>query len=339
MPAFAEPRYLYRLSFESFDREIALAEAAEWLDRPVDTDFHFADTLHDLTPCAYLAHAYELLARAPRFDDLVDRVRALRLPFDGYAIDSAKTVEAVLEPPVKKLGSMGVARALADALEGMPNLEQPRDSLWALRLPQEWIFARQVSRYAQHWTAHQHKPHSYSSSVKPRLARALVNLAAPARLAHRSFLDPCCGAGTTLIEAAHRGLAAFGVDIGYKIAQAARGNLAHFGFPVEVVHADAADWPQLLVKRAAAGNPAPLPDRFDAAVIDFPYGHFSPAEAGLYDRLLAHLRPRLNRVVVVTAQPATDLLTRHGYKVLRTATARKSRLVRHITLATTQPDA
>ncbi|MGH7142699.1 MAG: TRM11 family SAM-dependent methyltransferase [Planctomycetota bacterium] len=414
------PTYLYRVSFQPFEQELALCEAAEWLGLPAahteadanagatagatagagaGADFIFADRLIDLTNAAYLAQAVELYARAPDFDGLLEAVHRTPPGCNRYRIETFDSLTAQREPRVKKIGSVGVARALADCLPGNPDLEHPQTTLWALRLPDEWIFGRVAAEYAQTWKHHEPKPRSFSSALKGRQAAALVNLAAPPHRNARTFLDPCCGAGTVLVEAAARGLHVLGCDLSARMAEDSQINLRHFGYPPNVrcadatqpgafdfplgaptftsalgsawdrrssdrlpdfsssptpaIHSDAtpvrsdpSTLPTPSVSSATSAPTAPstssassapsaptTPSIFDAAVVDFPYGHFSPAAPDLYDRVLAALRPRVSRLVVVTPKPSAELLARHGFQVLRTATTRKSRLVRHIALA------
>ena len=65
---------------------------------------------------------------------------------------------------------------------------------------------RQSTRYSVHGL------HEYKGKFNPQVARALLN---SAQVAPRSsmVLDPFCGSGTTLVEAAHLGVSAIGLDI------------------------------------------------------------------------------------------------------------------------------
>ena len=64
--------------------------------------------------------------------------------------------------------------------------------------------------------------------VNPRIARALVNLSRIRR--GKKFLDPCCGCGSLLVEAATIGCKVYGVEEDEKKVERARKNLEKYGF-------------------------------------------------------------------------------------------------------------
>lgn len=139
------------------------------------------------------------------------------------------------------------------------------------------------------------RPHSSPVSLEPRLARALVNLtrAAPGE----RLLDPLCGTGGILLEAAALGLEAWGSDLDPDMVEGARANLAHFGLRGNVFASDVGDAPRHLAARGAA----PV----DAVATDLPYGRSSTLHREPRDRLYARtfeaiasvLKPRGNAVV------------------------------------------
>lgn len=71
------------------------------------------------------------------------------------------------------------------------------------------------------------RPYFSPISLHPRYARALVNLTG--LRAGQSLLDPFCGTGGTLIEAALLGLRPLGSDLFPAMIEGCRTNLEHFG--------------------------------------------------------------------------------------------------------------
>lgn len=74
-------------------------------------------------------------------------------------------------------------------------------------------------------------------SLKPPVAAAMLRLAGVAP--DTRLLDPCCGAGTLLIEAAQAGVMVFGGDISSEVLCAARANGIAAGVPLRLRRWDA----------------------------------------------------------------------------------------------------
>ena len=71
------------------------------------------------------------------------------------------------------------------------------------------------------------RPYFHPSTMPPKLARCMVNLARPR--AGQILLDPFCGAGGHLIEAGLIGCHVVGADVKRKMIRGASRNLAYFG--------------------------------------------------------------------------------------------------------------
>ena len=95
-------------------------------------------------------------------------------------------------------------------------------------------------------------------SLHPRYARALVNIAEVKK--GDSVLDPFCGTGGTLIEAALVGARAFGSDIDEEMIAGTAENMAHFGVEAERLTA-------LDIDEAASSFP-----NMYVVLTDLPYG-------------------------------------------------------------------
>ncbi len=81
------------------------------------------------------------------------------------------------------------------------------------------------------------RPFLMPSAIKPKLARALVNLTGV--LEGEVFLDPMCGTGSFLIEAGLMGIRVVGIDFLEKIVRGCRTNLQHYKIAGEVMLGDA----------------------------------------------------------------------------------------------------
>jgi tRNA (guanine10-N2)-dimethyltransferase len=104
----------------------------------------------------------------------------------------------------------------------------------------------------------QFRPYFSPVSLHPRLARALVNLSRVKR--GQSLLDPFCGTGGILMEAALAGARPMGSDIDVKMVNGCRENLA--GLNVEDAELFTAD----------VGKAKDVAGQVDAIATDPPYG-------------------------------------------------------------------
>ncbi|MFH1511468.1 MAG: DNA methyltransferase [Candidatus Woesearchaeota archaeon] len=124
------------------------------------------------------------------------------------------------------------------------------------------------------------RPALHPSSLHPKLARAMVNMTG---IKSGVLLDPFCGTGGILIEAALIGLSPLGCDISQKMVDAAKKNLEHFGLQARVKSMDA-----LMLRRKV---------RFVAT--DLPYGRNTRADSRLYKDFFRVLDKILVRKAVV----------------------------------------
>ena len=100
------------------------------------------------------------------------------------------------------------------------------------------------------------KPFFHPSAMSAKLTRCMVNLAKPKT--GELLLDPFCGTGSTLIEAALIGCRVLGLDIKHRMVRGSLKNLAYFNIePESVILADAKNPPITKV---------------DCVVTDPPYG-------------------------------------------------------------------
>jgi len=81
-----------------------------------------------------------------------------------------------------------------------------------------------------------HRPYFSPISIHPRIARAMVNLSNCNE--KEPLMDPFCGTGGILIEAADMGLHITGIDLKEKMVEYSKGNLKHYGFEGNLINSD-----------------------------------------------------------------------------------------------------
>jgi len=147
------------------------------------------------------------------------------------------------------------------------------------------------------------RPFFHPTALKPKLARAFVNLSR-ARSDDR-ILDPFCGSGSIVIEARLMGLDCYGSDMDGKMLSGCRENLEHFGLEAELFEGDATE--------------ISLED-LDAIVTDPPYARsakvFSTDLHQLYDSFLSSSSDALKkkgRLVFAAPSEQGIFPKKHGF--------------------------
>jgi len=298
----------YLLMGPDEELELATAELEVLAGCPVPGRVASVPVGVDVTRAAYTRFCAQQLAAGPNLAELVAEVSRRQLAYDDFRIQVYRPA------PKVAASSTEIIKSIADCISGRPNLDNPRHELVVVLTPGCWRLGQIVSRSNQGWRCQSLRPHHYSSALPAQVARALVNMvAAPGDL----LLDPCCGVGTVVAEALAMGVRAVGVEASPKVAAQAAENLRSLNLPSNILVADA---------RTVTG-------RFAAAVVDFPYGRFSPIDADLYAEILLNLRALVQRMALVMAQPQEELLHSLGLRVLHQARLTKGRLTRFIYLA------
>lgn len=299
--------FLYVAAYPKEEEEVAALELQAMGGALLDEGVARSATACDVAASAYTKVALAALAEADSFDDLVAAVADLDLDAEGFAIEVHRP------PPKVSVSSLDCAKRLADAVSGNPDLENPKIALAVVAKEGRYWFGRVMSRSRRDWHNASERPENFSNSLPTRLARALVNMvAAPGDL----VVDPCCGAGTAVVEAALVGAKVEGYDLSWPHVEQTRRNLDYYGLNV----------------RAAKGDARELEGQWDAAVIDLPYGHTSVADDQLYLDVVGNVAQRVKRLAVVTGDEKDYVWDRLGLEIKGRAKAPATRLVRHLYL-------
>ncbi|WP_395161048.1 TRM11 family SAM-dependent methyltransferase [Ilumatobacter sp.] len=250
---------------------------------------------------AYVHRGLRIILSTRTIDELRDAIaaRASTIASDRFRID-------VHDPERRSpLGRIEMAISLADALQEFPDLRDPLHHFLVIVGEHNLLFGEIEAESTASYRLHDSKPWTTSSSLDGRFSRALINLVPDAR----SILDPCCGAGSIVVEAASLGIEAFGVDWKPALAGMTRENLAHFGYPGTVVQADS----RTHVQHA------------DAIVTDLPYGHAINADEGIIRAILEQSAGLAPRAVFVAPANITTWLTDTGFTNVQVHTVMKRR--------------
>lgn len=287
------------------EEELARAEFQALVGIPAnDARLPSAPAAADVSRAAYISLCAEHIASGSDLGELCRQVGERGLAADGFAIRE-KRIPHGLEVNLRES-----VISVAGCITGHPDLRTPSVEFLLVARPEGWDFGRIISQADRSWAKHVRKLHSYSSSISSRMARAMVNIAGQPG---QRLLDPCCGAGTILIEAASLGLEAVGCDINPLWPPRALENAQNFGLSVGAFVADATE----------------VSGCFDMVVTDLPYGRNVLLDLRETREILANVGKLAPILVLVAGQRLEEMLNDLGYQSRLVATAKKGSLVRY----------
>ena len=106
------------------------------------------------------------------------------------------------------------------------------------------------------------KPAFHPTTLKPKLARTLVNLSRPTK--GSTLLDPFCGTGSVLIESAVLGMKPIGIDMDAEMLSGSKRNLKFYKLNAQLMQGNSTQLDNYLKKNSV-----------DAIATDPPYGRSS----------------------------------------------------------------
>ncbi|MBD3261442.1 MAG: methyltransferase [Candidatus Altiarchaeales archaeon] len=258
---------------ESYQREFSLKAVGDrWF--LVSTE---ADPLFASRP-AFTQKAYQVVSFANSLAELTGDLYDVLCDFDSFRIDDAPG--GVRNQLGGRLSDLDLKVDLSNPSQRVGVVEVDGFFAAGLRMPVAGGFESRKPQF---------RPYFHPTSMHPKYARALVNLSRVD--ASSLLLDPFCGAGGILIEAALMGVESVGWDIDERMVEGCRENLKFLGLEGEVRLADAL---------------SPQGEVFDACATDPPYGRSSYTSVEtreLYNRFIGNASNFLSQGFLVLVVP------------------------------------
>ena len=206
-------------------------------------------------------------------------------------------------------------REIGFVIIGFPDIHNPKINLAITKVKDKWIFGEFVKNDFR-WQKHNDKPHSYSNAVTLRMARALVNIAVGDNR-ELTLVDPCCGVGTVVIEALDLGINVKGYEISKPIAYNARNNIEFLGYNREII---------------TSGDMHNINEVFDVAIVDIPYGLYSPITSQEQKDIINTSRRIARRLVIITFEDMDNIIISAGFRILDKCYMTKGNMKREISI-------
>ena len=329
MSQMSSPEYVYLIA-KPIGREAELIRAESLVftgSEPDELGIATSDILVDVRRGAFVSAVIEVLISGDfesitgqtGLTNLYSRIEKLHLKSRNFCVRVIKRPKKM----VLAFDQFEVSHQIGARINGPVNLSQPETEFWLLLTSNNFWFGRLRTTADKRWVQFNKRPHTTSSSLPARIARAMINLTTHS---NGRLLDPCCGTGTILLEGANMGLSVVGSDINPKMTSASRKNLEHFGVSATVAIADA----QQISSHTFSGT-------FDAVITDLPYGFALVADAERDRQILANVRHLATKATFVSTRDLSSDLKKIGYQLQKVVRIPKyDHFVRQIFVTHTQ---
>ena len=299
-------RYLYLTTIPDQNSELIKSETDILVGAiPNSLGIAISEKRVDVSRGAYVKMCVDILFEGEQICEIINQIKDTGLHMNGFRVSVAR------RPRKLKTDSKAIANQVGAAIGGNPNLDQPSVIFLVLVTEKKIYFGKVSSESDGRWYQHKQRPHSTSSSLPTRLARTIVNLTANPS---NNILDPCCGTGTILLEAASMGIKIFGCDNNYKMVEATRKNLAHYNLPGEINLDDA-------IK---------VRGEFDAVITDLPYGITLTSNETQEREIMQNIRNLAPKATFIAIRDLTMDLLDLDYHIQQHIRAKKHTITRQI---------
>ncbi|NMH69321.1 RNA methyltransferase [Bacillus sp. RO3] len=300
--------YLYMYSWEENEESLCGLERRALFGQNSESGILESSVKIDPSRSPFIRERIEIICEGESFTDLIDEIKDLETP-DGFK------VVFVQNPDSDRVGFKKLRKIEKEVglhLKAEADLVNPSSWFGVMDTGSRWVFGTYAKNEAV-WLHHVKKPHSYSTALSTRVARAVVNIAAP-EPAGIKMIDPCCGIGTVLVEALSMGMDIIGSDRNPLILDGVKENIAHFGLEGDVSLKDINN----------------ITDRYDVAVIDLPYNLCSVISEDEQLKMLQSARRIAGKVVIVTLEDVDKHVEKAGFTIMDRCEVSKGRFVRQI---------
>lgn len=306
-----QPIFIYTYASYENERSLCALEMRAFFRQDSQTGILESYLKIDPSRSPFIKERMAVIFTEKSLENLIKKVETLSLcNGETFKVKYVKTNE---QTELEGFASRrAIEREIGLHINGQADLEQPKRKFGVMYLKGNWIFGDYVKSESV-WFHHQQKPHSYSTALNTRVARAVANIAIPEPTGIKA-IDPCCGIGTVLVEALSMGIDIVGSDRNPLILKGTRENIDHFGYSCEVKLADIRD----------------ITEHYDVAIIDLPYNLCSVITPEEQLEMLQSARRFANKVVIVTVEPIDEIIVNAGFEIIDRAAIKKGSFIREV---------
>jgi tRNA (guanine10-N2)-dimethyltransferase len=302
--------YFYIINFTTQEKELCMLEM-KYLFNIVTNYKHFL-SYHYVSPSrsAFIKYCISATYSCNSLNDLIEQIID-----DKFASENFKVRYISLEEKdISYKERRKIEYDIGFIILGEADVHNPEVVYGVANVNGKWIFGL-LEDNKNTWDKHNHKLYSYSNALNVRVARSLVNIAAGTNM-NLKLVDPCCGIGTVVIEALSMGLKIKGFELNAFIADNAKRNVDFFSYEDVITN----------------GNMHEIEDKFDVAIVDLPYGVFTPVSLKEQLDIIKSARRIAGKAVLITFENMEHYFEEVGFKVVDRCIIAKGTFKRYVTV-------
>lgn len=308
-----KPVYIYQYAFRKDERELCALEMRSFFGQDSD-DMTIVESPVKIDPSRspFIRERIEVIYEGLNIQDIVEQVKQIKLEEATFKVVFIKNSSLQKSTEFGLNQRRKIEREVGLNIDGEPDLLDPQVLYGIMNVNGRWIFGHYLKNDAT-WLHHQKKPHSYSTALSTRVARAVVNIAVPNPTGIKA-IDPCCGIGTVLVEALSMGIDISGSDVNPLILPGTRENIAHFGLVGEVKYKDIRE----------------VKEKYDVAIIDMPYNLCSVITPLEQLEMLQSAWSFSNKLIIVTLEHIDNAIIKAGFEIVDRCVVNKGAFTRQV---------
>ena len=301
--------FLYFINYQDNERELCKMEMRCLFNREINEKYFFSDIDINASKSPFIKSKIKIIYSDESLDRMVSKIKEDNFSYDDFKVSYVKSEQG----DVQYEDRLEATRKIGFVVNGYPDMHKPRNPLAVTKINGLWIFG-EYERNDFKWQKHNDKPYSYSNALGLRMARALVNIAMKDN-EEGTLIDPCCGVGTVVIEALDLGIKVKGCEISKQMAYNARENVEFLGYLRDTI---------------VCYDMHKIKDKYDSAIIDIPYGLFSPVTLEEQKAIIHTARNICEKMVIVTFEDMEKFIVEAGFSVIDKCVVPKGNFKRHI---------
>jgi tRNA G10 N-methylase Trm11 len=286
-------KYIYSINYDNNERALSKLESRYIFNKEEKDKLIFSNIKVEPSDSAFFKNRLEIITFSRNYDRLIINIKKESFYIEGFKVEYLvfKDDTITYADRLEKLREIGYS------IEGTHDYYKPKKTFALCYYQDVWYFGVLIKNNLD-WHKHKQKPFSFSNSIGVNVAKSLINIATNGSK-EKKLLDACCGVGTILLEACFSGYDIEGCDINHKICKAARENISHFKYSVNIYHSDIKD----------------INQRYEAAIIDLPYNLFTSATDSDILHIIESTAEITDRLVIVSTSDITNIISKVGFRI------------------------